>query len=96
MPEHCVWPGAQTPPQDADEVLVERQVVFVHPEAGPQVPVAVHVDTPLRGVPASSVPHSVEPGAHTPWQLAEVSTATHAWSTQPTGASHMPDESQIS
>jgi hypothetical protein len=85
LPEHCVWPGAQTPPQDADEELVVRQV-----------PVAVHVDTPLRGLPASSAPHSLEPGAHTPWQLAEVPTATHAWLTQPTGGSHMPDESQIS
>lgn len=77
LPEHCVCPGAQTPPHDA-VVPDARHVVFEQVEGGPHVPDVVHVDTPLRELPLPSVAHSVAPGAHTPWQEPELPFVTHA------------------
>jgi hypothetical protein len=77
LPEHCVWPGAQTPPHDA-VTPVTRHVMFEHVEGGPQVPAVVHVDTPLSETPLPSVAHSVAPGEHTPWHAPELPFVTHA------------------
>lgn len=77
LPEHCVWPGAQTPPHEATAPTT-RHVVLEQVAGGPQVPVAVHVATALIGLLLLSVAHSVAPGAHTPWQVAELLLATQA------------------
>ena len=94
MPEHCVWPGAQTPPQDA-VWPVTRHVELVHVEGVPQAPVAEHVATALIGWLLTSVAHSVAPGLHTPWHEAEVVVATHAALGQVTGAPSIPLESHV-
>jgi hypothetical protein len=82
LPEHCVWPGAQTPPQDAVPLLI-RHVVFEQVEGVPQAPEAEHVDTALRGLPPESIAHSVAPGVHTPAHSAAVPASslivTQAW-----------------
>jgi hypothetical protein len=52
--------------------------MFVQAEGAPQVPVALHVATALSAPPSASVAHSVAPGEHTPWHLAEVPVITHA------------------
>jgi hypothetical protein len=69
LPEHCVWPGAHTPPQDAVP-FATRHVVFEQVEGVPQAPAAVHVDTALSEPPPVSVAHSVVFGVHTPWHWA--------------------------
>jgi hypothetical protein len=82
LPEHCVWPGAQTPAHDAVP-FVMRHVLFEQVEGEPQVPVVVQVATALSELPPESVAHSVAPGVHTPEHSAAVppassATVTHA------------------
>ena len=53
--------------------------------AAPQVPLAVHVSTPLPE-------HCVWPAAHTPVQA----PATHVWLTQAVPAAHAPEAPHVS
>lgn len=89
LPEHCVWPGPQTPPQVA-LLPATRQVVLEEQGTGePQVPLAEHVDTPL-------LEHVVEPGAQTPWHCAPSDPpVTQAWFGQVTAAPQLPLVSQV-
>ncbi len=57
-PLHCVWPGAQLP-----EHAPLTQVEFEHVAGLPQVPLELHVWTPLP-----DAEHWVLPGLQTPWQ----------------------------
>jgi hypothetical protein len=79
-PLHCVWPGPQLP-----EHIPLTHVELVQVVELPQVPVAVHVWTPLP-----DVEHWVAPGVHEPWHA----PATHAWLTQATVAPQLPVASQ--
>jgi hypothetical protein len=63
VPEHVVWPGAQTPEQ-----IPLAHVVLTQAEAPLQVPLDWQVSTPLPE-------HVVCPGPHTPLHA----PATHAW-----------------
>ena len=81
--EHCTAPGAHTP-WHAAPVEVAVHALFVQSEAGPQLPLALHVCTPLPE-------HCVEFGAQTPLQP----PLTQASLPQSIGAPHCPFAPQM-
>ena len=82
LPEHCDDPGEQVPVHPPPE-----QVALPQSTGAPQVPVELHVSTPLLLVP----PHCVEPGAQEPVH----EPPTHAVATHVVGAPQVPVELQI-
>ncbi len=64
---------------------------FEHVDGGPQVPVVLHVDTPLTDPPSAPDAHSVAPGEHTPWHEAVPTGPPHAWFVQDAAVPHVPD-----
>ena len=83
LPEQIVIPGTHTPPHAP---LVHA---YGHALAGPHVPEAVHVCTPLAP-PSAFATQLVAFGAHTPWHDAAPLEPTHAWLPQSTGFPHWP------
>jgi hypothetical protein len=82
LPEHCDEPGEQVPVHTPPE-----QVALPQSTGAPQVPVELHVSTPLLLAP----PHRAEPGAQEPVH----EPPTHAVATHVVGAPQLPVELQI-
>jgi hypothetical protein len=64
--------------------------VVTQVDGAPQVPVELHVDTPLTEPPSAPVAHSVAPGEHTPWHEAVPTDPTHAWFVQTVAVPQVP------